>query len=75
MSKSEPDTKSRLNLTDKPDVLLNKIKKAVTDFISEVSYDPTNRPGVSNLLNIHSMITGLSPEEICKKVEHLNTGQ
>ncbi|XP_011504701.1 PREDICTED: tryptophan--tRNA ligase, mitochondrial, partial [Ceratosolen solmsi marchali] len=75
MSKSESDTKSRLNLTDEPAVLLNKIKKAVTDFTSVVSYDPENRPGVSNLVSIHSMITGMSPEEICKEVKHLNTGQ
>ena len=35
MSKSEADPKSRINLTDSPDEILDKCKKAVTDFTSE----------------------------------------
>ncbi|GFR87510.1 tryptophan--tRNA ligase, mitochondrial [Elysia marginata] len=53
MSKSEPSEKSRIELTDSPEVIAEKIKKAVTDFTSELTYDPVNRPGVSNLLDIH----------------------
>lgn len=75
MSKSDTDIKSRLDLTDTPDVLLNKIKKALTDFTSEVTYDPNNRPGVANLINIHSMLTGKTPEEICKEAEGLETAK
>lgn len=75
MSKSDTDVKSRLDLTDSPDVLLNKIKKALTDFTSEVTYDPENRPGVANLINIHCMLTGKTPEEICKEAEGLETAK
>lgn len=36
MSKSDPDEKSRICLTDSPDTIVKNIKKAVTDFTSEV---------------------------------------
>lgn len=75
MSKSHTDPKSRLNILDEPDVLLEKIKKAVTDFTSEVTYESEKRPGVTNLINIHSLFTGKTPDEICKEVVKLNTGQ
>ncbi|XP_012537853.1 tryptophan--tRNA ligase, mitochondrial [Monomorium pharaonis] len=75
MSKSHTDAKSRLNILDEPDVLLEKVKKAVTDFTSEVTYDPEKRPGVTNLIDIHSLLTGKMPEEICNEVVGLNTGQ
>ncbi|KAK3791471.1 hypothetical protein RRG08_046623 [Elysia crispata] len=52
MSKSEQSEKGRIELTDSPDKIADKIKKAVTDFTSELTYDPINRPGVSNLLDI-----------------------
>ncbi|RUS88970.1 hypothetical protein EGW08_003306 [Elysia chlorotica] len=53
MSKSEPSDKGRIELTDSPESITEKLKKAVTDFTSELTYDPVNRPGVSNLLEIH----------------------
>lgn len=37
MSKSDPDSKSRISLMDKPEDIVWNIKKAVTDCISEVS--------------------------------------
>lgn len=40
-----------------------------------MTYDPDNRPGVSNLVSIHSLLTNKSTEEVCKEVENLNTGQ
>ncbi|XP_015603926.1 tryptophan--tRNA ligase, mitochondrial isoform X2 [Cephus cinctus] len=75
MSKSSNDPKSRLELTDEPRVLLNKIKKAVTDFTSTVTFEPETRPGVSNLIAIHSLLSGKSPEEICKEAENVDTGE
>lgn len=75
MSKSDMDPKSRLSLLDEPDVLLEKMKKAVTDFTSEVTYEPEKRPGVANLINIHSLLTGKTPEEVCMEAVGLNTGQ
>ena len=40
------------------DVIVEKCKKAVTDFTSEVTFDLDNRLGVSNLISIHRGITG-----------------
>lgn len=75
MSKSDPDTKSCIFITDPPEVVLEKCKKAVTDFIGQVTFDPVNRPGVSNLLSIHSGFTGETPDQICHSVRDLDTGQ
>ncbi|XP_014484248.1 PREDICTED: tryptophan--tRNA ligase, mitochondrial isoform X3 [Dinoponera quadriceps] len=75
MSKSHQDCKSRLNILDNPDMLLEKVKKSVTDFTSEVTYEPETRPGVSNLINIHSLFTGKTPDEICKEAAGLDTGK
>ena len=38
--------------------MLEKCKKAVTDTISTVTFDPIERPGVANLISIHSSLTG-----------------
>lgn len=75
MSKSHTNAKSRLDILDEPDILLEKVKKAITDFTSEVTYEPERRPGVTNLIDIHSLLTGKTPEEICKEAVGLNTGQ
>lgn len=75
MSKSSEYKKSCIFLTDPPETITNKIKKAVTDFTSEVTYDPESRPGISNLLDIHSLLTDKSPQEICEESRDLNTGQ
>ncbi|CAG9862866.1 unnamed protein product [Phyllotreta striolata] len=75
MSKSDPDPKSRICVTDKPDDIVRNIKKAVTDFTSEVTYDPDKRPGVSNLINIHSFVTNKSVADICREAKNLDTGK
>ncbi|XP_043524170.1 tryptophan--tRNA ligase, mitochondrial isoform X2 [Frieseomelitta varia] len=75
MSKSDQTSKSRLDILDKPEILIEKLKKAVTDFTSKVTYEPEKRPGVSNLVTIHSMLTGKSPDQICSEVEGLDTGK
>ncbi|XP_064628700.1 tryptophan--tRNA ligase, mitochondrial-like [Lineus longissimus] len=74
MSKSDRNKKSCIKLTDSPDEIFEKIKKAQTDFISTVTYDPETRPGVSNLLDIHSAFTGKTPEEICEENCLVDTG-
>lgn len=75
MSKSHADPKSRLEITDSPDVIVSKVKKAVTDFTSEVTFDLVNRPGVSNLIILHSLATGKSFDEICREAAGLDTGK
>ena len=58
MSKSDSDQKSCLYLLDDPDTIRSKLKVAITDNTSAVTFDPNERPGVSNLVCIHSRITG-----------------
>jgi tryptophanyl-tRNA synthetase len=52
MSKSHPNPKSRILLTDGEDAIKSKIKAAVTDSIDGITYDPEARPGVSNLIDL-----------------------
>jgi tryptophanyl-tRNA synthetase len=56
---------------DEPDVVMKKFKRAVTDSDTEncVRYDKENKPGVANLMNIYSTITGKTFEEIEKEFE------
>ncbi|XP_078039932.1 tryptophanyl-tRNA synthetase, mitochondrial [Augochlora pura] len=75
MSKSSQSPKGTINILDKPNVLKEKIKKAITDFTSEITYDPNERPGVANLITIHSMFTGKTSDEICFEMQGLNTAQ
>lgn len=75
MGKSDRSVLSRVELTDSDDDIWLKIRKAVTDSTSAVTYDPENRPGVSNLIQIHSGFSGMTPDEICEVAKDLNTGQ
>jgi tryptophanyl-tRNA synthetase len=52
MSKSSPNEKSRILITDSADDIERKIKAAVTDSEAGVAYDPEKRPGISNLIDI-----------------------
>lgn len=44
-------------------------------YIFQIYYDPNERPGVSNLISIHSAVSGKSTEEICQEVNDLDTGK
>ncbi|MFF7246567.1 tryptophan--tRNA ligase [Embleya sp. NPDC008237] len=60
MSKSASAPKGIVNLLDDPKVSAKKIRSAVTDTGTEVRFDETGKPGVSNLLTIHSALSGTS---------------
>lgn len=75
MSKSDPDAKSRISLTDTPDEIASKVRKSVTDLTSRISYDLEGRPGVTNLLNILSIFSGKNIEDICREAENWDTLQ
>jgi tryptophanyl-tRNA synthetase len=64
MSKSSSGPKGCVNLLDTPNQMRKKIKSAVTDSEADVRYDPERKPGVSNLLNIYSALSGTSIEKI-----------
>jgi tryptophanyl-tRNA synthetase len=58
MSKSDPNPRSKINLTDSADDIRQKITKAKTDSIMGITWDPTQRPEVANLLQIFSALSG-----------------
>lgn len=64
MSKSDPN--GCVFLMEKPEDIARKFKRAITDSDTEncVHFDPANKPGVSNLMNIYSAVTGKSIDEI-----------
>ncbi|KAJ6145182.1 hypothetical protein N7470_009077 [Penicillium chermesinum] len=64
MSKSHADERSRILLTDSPHEIQKKVKVALTDSEPGVTYDPTRRPGVSNLIEILSHLEESSCEQI-----------
>ncbi len=58
MSGSMSGDKGLVLLSDEPGRIAKKIRSAVTDTEAEVRYDPATKPGVSNLLVIHSVLSG-----------------
>jgi tryptophanyl-tRNA synthetase len=58
MSKSDPSDMSRINLTDTADDIAGKIRKAKSDSVEGVGYDPSARPEASNLLTIYAALAG-----------------
>ncbi|KAG2817691.1 hypothetical protein PC116_g20823 [Phytophthora cactorum] len=64
MSKSDKSKLSRIELTDSADDIRKKVRKATTDAISGIYYDREERPGVSNLLDIASAVTGQSVAQL-----------
>lgn len=63
MSKSDPSDYSRINLTDTADEIANKFKKAKSDMLEGIGYDPQNRPEASNLLQIYATLAGTTVKE------------
>ena len=61
MSKSDPD--GCVFLMDKPEDIMRKFKRAVTDCEAAVKFDQVNKPGISNLLSVYCTATGKSVEE------------
>ena len=72
MSKSDENQRSYISILDDDNVIRNKIKSAVTDLDTKVKYDPDNKPGISNLLNIVSAITGESIKDLELKYQDYN---
>lgn len=64
MSKSASSDAGIVSLLDDPAAVLKKFKRAVTDSENEVRFDRTEKPGVSNLLEILAAVTGRTPEDL-----------
>ena len=68
MSKSDDNHNGSIFLLDDADTVTKKIKRAVTDSGTEITFDET-RPAITNLLTIYKILTGKSSEEC---VEHFS---
>ncbi|MDJ0960291.1 MAG: tryptophan--tRNA ligase [Acidimicrobiia bacterium] len=64
MSKSDENVRSRVGIVDPPDVVVKRIKSAMTDSEPTVRYDPEHKAGISNLLEIMSAATGRSIDDL-----------
>lgn len=71
MSKSAETDAGLINVLDKPNLTRKKIMRAVTDADGEIRFDRENKPGVSNLLTIYSVLSGRSVADI----EHEYSGR
>lgn len=74
MSKSATNLNDVIFIEDEEEVIIKKFKKAVTDSENKVRFDPEGKPGVSNLMQIYSAITGKKMGEIEKKFENSGYG-
>lgn len=63
MSKSDESGKGVIFLTDEPATAAKKVMSATTDDKASVNFDPENQPGVSNLLQILSLLRGQPLDE------------
>ncbi len=64
MSKSAASNSGVIDILDSTDVNVKKIKSAVTDTGKEIKFDEKNKPGISNLLTIHSALSGKTISEL-----------
>lgn len=74
MSKSDSDQKGVIQLTDSPDEITGKIKKAATDSGSDIKA-AKDKPAITNLLHIYSVFSERSIEELEKEYEGKNYGE
>lgn len=64
MSKSDENENAVVYITDEPDAIMRKFKRAVTDSDNRIVYDEVNKPGISNLINIYAVMTGKTVQEV-----------
>ena len=64
MSKSAASPAGVIEILDPTDINVKKIKSAVTDTGKEIKFDEKNKPGISNLLSIHSALSGRSISDL-----------
>ncbi|HCQ17657.1 MAG TPA: tryptophan--tRNA ligase, partial [Dermacoccus sp.] len=67
MSKSDENANASINMLDETKKNTKKIKSAVTDLDNFVAFDVENKPGIANLLRIHSAISGESIETLVER--------
>jgi len=69
MSKSDESGKGVIFLGDSPEVASKKIMSATTDSLGEIKYDYTERPGISNLLEILAYLSNRDLKDVIAEYE------
>jgi tryptophanyl-tRNA synthetase len=64
MSKSRGAESGTVLMLDPPEAVRKKVKTAVTDSGSDVRYDPDAKPGISNLIELLTVVTGDSIQQV-----------
>lgn len=72
MSKSDKVEKNTIYILDSPEKIRKKISQAVTDSENKIKYDLKNKPGISNLIVINSLLSKSSIKEVEKKYKNLS---
>ena len=75
MSKSSDDINGTIYFNDKKDNILKKFKSSVTDSENIVKYDPKNKPGISNLIEIYAAVNDKEISETEKEFENSQYGE
>ncbi|KAK8948965.1 hypothetical protein KSP39_PZI005831 [Platanthera zijinensis] len=70
MSKSDPSYSSRINLNDSAEQIYQKIKKAKSDHLTNISYDRAARPEISNLIDIYASLAGKHIDNIILEYQY-----
>lgn len=64
MSKSSDNPKGVIRILDEPEVIRKKIMSATTDSDTIIKFDPVNKPGISNLINIYASLSNKKINEV-----------
>lgn len=75
MSKSDETGKGCIYILDDINVSKKKIMSAVTDSDNAIYYDVKNKPGISNLLTIYSILSGESIDALVERYQGVGYGQ
>lgn len=64
MSKSVTDPAGTINLTDDPKAAVKKVMAATTDSVGSINFDWNKQPGITNLLQMHALLTGRTINQV-----------
>ena len=75
MSKSDPSDQSRIELTDPPEAIIKKIKRAKTDPLRGLEFDNPDRPECNNLLGLYMLLSGQTKAAVAAECREMGWGQ
>jgi tryptophanyl-tRNA synthetase len=75
MSKSRGAESGTVLMLDRPETVRKKVRSAVTDSGTDVRYDPDEKPGISNLIELMTVVTGDSIPDVEARYDGSGYGQ